>query len=141
MSDAGGTPGLAPALLERFRADPYARRMGFELLDAGPGYARVAAALGPDGFNFAGFPHGGLLFSLADYAFSVASNSHGQVAVATSVSIQYLAAAEPGDRLVAEARETRATRRAGFYTMTVATAAGRLLAQCLGVVQRLDRAL
>lgn len=33
---------LPERLLDRFRADPYARRMGFALLEAAPGYARVA---------------------------------------------------------------------------------------------------
>lgn len=132
---------LPERLLDRFRADPYARRMGFALLEAAPGYARVAVDVTPDLFNFAGTPHGGLVFSLADYAFAVASNSHNRVAVATSVSIQFLAAASLGERLIAEARENHVTRRAGFYDMTVTTASGQLIARCLGVVHRTERPL
>ncbi|HEX6989391.1 MAG TPA: hotdog fold thioesterase [Bacillota bacterium] len=132
---------LPSHLVDRFRADPYARRMHFDLLEAGPGYARVAARVTSDVFNFAGVPHGGFLFSLADYAFAVASNSHGTVAVATSVSIHFLRAAGEGERLVAEARETRVTRRAGFYEMRVLDESGQVIAQCLGVVHRTGRVL
>ena len=132
---------LPPERVERFRQDPFARRMGFELVEAGPGYARVAVELTEDLFNFAGTPHGGLLFSLADYAFAVASNSHGRVALATNVSIQFMAAAEVGERLYAEAKESHLTRRAGFYDMTVTTESGRLVARCLGVVHRTSRSL
>lgn len=128
-------------LIERFRTDPYARRMGFELLEAETGRALVRTNLDESGLNFAGVPHGGLLFSLADYALAVASNSHGQVAVATSVSIQFLARAEVGETLLAEARETHLARRAGFYEIAISTGAGRLLAKCLGVVHRTERAL
>lgn len=133
--------GVAPELVERFRQDPFARRMGFELLEVAPGYARAAASLGEDGVNFAGVPHGGLLFSLADYALAVASNSHGRVAVATSVAVQFLAAARLGATLVAEARETHLTHRAGFYEMTVTDGGGSVVAKCLGVVHRTEREL
>lgn len=139
--ETGDGAGLPPELVERLRADPYARRLGFELLEVAPGRARVAVRATPDLFNFAGVPHGGLIFSLADYAFALASNSHGRVALATSVSIQFLAAAREGERLIAEARELRLSHRAGFYEMTVQTEAGMPVARCLGVVQRLDRTL
>ncbi|MFO7245595.1 MAG: hotdog fold thioesterase [Thermaerobacter sp.] len=132
---------LPAPLVERFRSDPYARFMGFELVAAGPGYARVEARVTPDVFNFAGVPHGGFVFSLADYAFAVASNSHGRVAVATSVSIQFMRAASAGDRLVAEARRLRAGRSAGFYEMRVLDGSGQEIAHCLGVVHRSERPL
>lgn len=127
--------------LEHFRRDPFARRMGFQLVEAGPGYARVAVDLTEDLFNFAGTPHGGLLFSLADYAFSVASNSRGRVSLATNVSIQFMATAELGERLYAVAKENHLTHRTGFYEMTVTTESGRLLARCLGAVHRTSRLL
>lgn len=138
---ADGRRRLPERRMELFLRDPYARRMGFELLEAEPGYARVAVDLTEDLFNFAGTPHGGLLFSLADYAFAVASNSHGRVALATNVSIQFMAEAKVGERLYAEAKESHLTRRAGFYDMTITADSGRLVARCLGVVHRTNRML
>jgi acyl-CoA thioesterase len=55
------------------------------------------------------------------------------------VTIQFLAASEPGARLVAEAREQRQGRRAGFYAMTVTDEAGTVVATCQAVAFRPSR--
>lgn len=116
--------------------DPFARWLGIELKELRPGYSRVAMTLTPQMVNFHGTPHGGVVFSLADAAFAAAGNSHGQAAVALSMTIQYLAAAEPGTRLVAEAQELRKGHRTGFYQIMVKTEAGELIAACQAVVHR-----
>lgn len=127
------------ALRARIRDDPYAASLGIELLDLAPGYCRAALRLRPDMVNFHGSPHGGAIFSLADYAFSGACNSHGEAAMALSVTIQFLAAPAPGARLTAEAREQRQGRRAGFYAMTVTDEAGTVVATCQAVAFRPSR--
>jgi acyl-CoA thioesterase len=73
---------------------------------------------------------------LADAAFAAASNSHGQTALALSMTISYLGAAAPGARLVAEAQELRKGHQAGFYEITVRTEGGELVATCQAVVHR-----
>jgi acyl-CoA thioesterase len=89
--------------------------------------------------NFHGSSHGGAIFSLADFAFAGACNGHGEPAVALTVTIQFHAAARVGRRLVAEARETRQGKRAGFYAMTVTDAAdGTVVAMCQAVSLRTD---
>jgi len=121
--------------------DPYAGSLGIELLELAPGYCRAAMRLTPTSLNFQGSPHGGAIFSLADYAFSGACNSQGEPAVALSVTIQFMAAVAPGSRLVAEARVERQGRRAGFYRMTVATEDGTVVATCQAVAFRRGSAL
>jgi acyl-CoA thioesterase len=78
--------------------------------------------------NFQGNPHGAVIFSLADIAFGAACNSHGEPAVALNVSVSYLAAVKPGSRLIAEGRERRQGRRAGFYDVTVSLTGDTLVA-------------
>ena len=135
---AGSTPGL-PALRERVAADPYGRWLGIELLELGPGYCRAALRLTPHMANFHGTPHGGAIFSLADFAFAGACNGHGEPAVALTVTIQFHGAARADGRLVAEAREARQGRRAGFYAMTVTDEAdGTVVATCQAVSLRTD---
>src|SRR5581483_8325758 len=84
---AAGSPGAAtpPALRARVAADPYGRRLGIELLELRPGHCRAALRLTPDLVNFHGGPHGGAIFSLADFAFAGACNGHGEPAVALTV--------------------------------------------------------
>ncbi len=127
---------MSGSIRERVGADPYAASLGIELLDLEPGYCRAAMWLAPHMVNFHSEPHGGAIFSLADYAFSGACNAHGEAAVALSVTIQFLAAARPGARLVAEAREQRQGRRAGFYVMTVTDEEGTVIASCQAVAYR-----
>ena len=127
------------SLSQRFKSDPFANYLNFELSEATPGYALVTAKLTEDTLNFAGSTHGGLVFSLADFAFAAASNGHGRLAVATSVSIQFYTAAKAGDTLFAEACEQQLTHRAGFYEMTVTNQSGAMVAKCLGMVHRSER--
>ncbi|MDI3270194.1 MAG: PaaI family thioesterase [Bacillota bacterium] len=121
--------------------DPFARWMDFHLTEVREGEARVRARVEPHHLNFAGVPHGGFLFSLADYAFACASNSHGEVALATSLSIQFLRAPAVGEELLGKAQELHVTRRAGFYAMEVLGDEGRRVASLQGVVMRKDRPL
>ena len=130
-----------PDLHARIAGDPYGRWLGIELLDLGPGRCRAALRLEPHMVNFHGMPHGGVLFSLADFVFAGACNGHGEPAVALSVTIQFHAAARVGGRLLAEAREARQGKRAGFYAMTVTDEAdGTIVATCQAVSLRTDRA-
>jgi acyl-CoA thioesterase len=120
----------------RVAADPYAAALGIELLDLAPGYCRAALSLRPELLNFYGGPHGGAIFSLADFAFSGACNAHGEPAVALTVTIQFVSPPAPGARLIAEARATRQGKRAGFYAMTVTDEAGEVVATCQAVALR-----
>ena len=95
----------APEVADRIRADPWARAVGIEFVELRRGYCRLRLRLQPHMVNFQGFPHGGVIFTLADVAFGAACNSHGEPAVALSVTINYLAAVTPDATLVAEARE------------------------------------
>jgi acyl-CoA thioesterase len=133
MSEPPSAGGVPAELRARIEADPWGRALGIELLELAPGYCRAAMRLGAAMTNFHGGPHGGALFSLADYAFGAACNAHGEVAVATTVTIQFLVAPPAGARLVAEARETRQGRRAGFYAMTITDETGTLVAVCQAV--------
>ncbi len=118
-----------------FRADPHARALGAELEAWGTGWARVSLDLGPRHLNFAGTPHGGVLFALGDVALSVASNSWGRKAVALSVDIQFVRLGT--GRLVAEATERSRTRRTASYLIEVSDADG-LVASLHAMAYRLS---
>jgi acyl-CoA thioesterase len=119
---------IAAELSARIQNDPWAHALGIEYLDLRRGYCRLRLRLQPHMVNFQGYPHGGVIFSLADVAFGSACNSHGEPAVALNVSISYLAAVRPDATLVAEGRERKQGRRAGFYEISVSTEDGTLVA-------------
>jgi acyl-CoA thioesterase len=127
---------LQQQLLLKFRQNPYAELLGIELLEVKPGYGLLSMVVRDDMVNFHGIPHGGAIFSLADEAFGVASNSHGQVAVALNIEISYLRMVVPGMKLIAEATEEHLGARTALYHITVSTDDGDLVASCHGVVYR-----
>ena len=61
--------------------DLFARHAGIELVDVGSGWAKASMKIEPFHFNGAKTVHGGAIFTLADFAFAVASNSHGTLAM------------------------------------------------------------
>ena len=65
-----------------FQRDRFAALAGIELLEVSPGYAKVKMPIDERHLNGVSCVHGGAIFTLADFALAVASNSHGTVAVA-----------------------------------------------------------
>ncbi len=89
-------------------------------------------ALQPFHLNGLSIAHGGALFTLADFAFALASNSHGTVAVAVNASISIMKATTEGT-LWAEAREVSKNHRLGTYTVEIRDDAGDLVALFQGL--------
>jgi acyl-CoA thioesterase len=55
--------------------DPFIGTLGLEGGIPGPGRAWVCEVVRPERLNLHGIAHGGLLYTLADAAFALASNS------------------------------------------------------------------
>ncbi|GAB4250301.1 PaaI family thioesterase [Deferrisoma sp.] len=124
------------AIARASRSEPYARHMGLRLLDVEPGGCRVEMVPTPEMTNLFGTVHGGALFSLLDEAFQIACNSHGVTAFALNLSVTYVNAARPGERLVAEAREVALTRRTATYHIRVVREDGEVVAAAQALAYR-----
>lgn len=124
------------AIREAARHEPYARALGMECVAVGPGCSRVEMTVTPEMCNLFGTAHGGAVFSLADEAFQIACNARGETAFALNVSVTYVAASFPGDRLVAEARELAATRRTASYEVRVTRPGGEVVAVAQALAYR-----
>ena len=115
--------------------DHFARHLGVEMLEYGGGKARARMKVGDHHLNSAGTVHGGAIFSLADAVFSIASNSHGTLALAINVSISFFKAVNSGT-LFAEAEEVSLNSRLATYLITVTDEAGGKIALFQGTVYR-----
>jgi acyl-CoA thioesterase len=118
-----------------FKKDKFAERANIELLSVAPGRARAKMTLHPHHLNGYGTVQGGAIFTLADFAFAAASNSHGNVAVAINVSITFMKAGQTGT-LWAEAREVSKNFKLGSYTVEVKDDQGELVAVFQGLAYR-----
>ncbi len=116
--------------------DRFARLLGMQLEQTAPGFCKVGMTVTGDMLNAVGLTHGGVTFGLADFAFAVASNSHGKVAVALSAQINYPAASREGDRLTAIAVEDNKSGRTGLYTIEVRRQDNDLVGLFTGTVYR-----
>ncbi len=114
--DRPATPRLAPAWLAH---DGLCAALGITLLAGGPGRSEVAMTVEARHLNFNGGCHGGAIFSLADSAFGLASNSHGPLASGIAAHITYQAGVRAGERLVARAIEVSRSRRIAVYRIDV----------------------
>ena len=123
------------ALRAVFKNDRFAALAGVKLLEVSEGYARARMRIGPDHLNGFDIVQGGAIFTLADFAFAAAANSHGTAAVAISVSISFLEASRSGV-LVAEAEEQALTPKLSSCTVRVTDSHGKLVALFTGMAYR-----
>ncbi len=118
----------SPAFLARFfRRDRFAAAAGVRLVEVGPGRAVARMTVRPAHMNGVDVVQGGAVFTLADFAFAVACNTAGPVALAIDVTISFLAATTRGT-LTATAVEVSRSSRLSRVEVEVRDAAGARVA-------------
>jgi acyl-CoA thioesterase len=133
---------LKDAIRRAAAGEPFARKLGLELVELDEGFSAVEMTYDPGSMdNMFGRAHGGALFSLVDEAFEAVCQTCGTVTVALNVSMTYVASPETGTRLRAEARETSSTKRTAGYEIRVTDGEGRLLAICQALAYRTGKTL
>lgn len=115
--------------------DQFARHSGIELLEVGQGRAKASMKIEPFHFNGARTVHGGAIFTLADFAFAVASNSHGSLAVGINASVSFVKAVTKGT-LYAEAIEQALNPKLATYQVKITDDADDVVALFQGTVYR-----
>jgi LAO/AO transport system kinase len=99
--------------------DAAAAALGVQFVGGRLGQAEVALDVADQHINFNGNCHGGVIFLLADTAFGLASNSHGDFAAGIDAHVTYQASVQRGDRLIARATEASRSRRIAVYQVAV----------------------
>ncbi len=126
--------GICSEVMTKLNNDPFPNHLGVKVLELSPGYARVSLAVDDKMTNIHRITHGGVVFTVADVALGLASNSYGRDAVAVNVNISFVRASKPGDTLTATAREEHRGRRMAGYNVKVEDQNGRLVAVVQGLV-------
>jgi acyl-CoA thioesterase len=113
---------------------PLARLLGIHPVSAASGRAAFALTVGADHLNPHGVVHGGVVYSLVDYAMGGALTSvlaPGERCATLEIKINYLAPVGGGD-LRAEAVLVERTRRIGVLEARVRGDGDRLVAIATG---------
>lgn len=112
---------------ERFSHDRFATVNGAVIDEIGEGYAKCSMILNDTHRNALGAVMGGAIFTLADFAFAVASNWNKNPQVSLNASVSFLGKAK-GSRLVAEARKLKEGRKTCYYEVMVSDEHGNQVA-------------
>ena len=116
---------------EFFYKDKFAVDTGITLDELTEDKAICSLLLNDTHRNAYGGVMGGVIFTLADFAFAVLSNQIHQLTVAQQVSINYLSAPK-GDKLIAEATCRKSGRTSSIVIVNVSDGLGRDVALFVG---------
>ncbi len=115
-----------------FERDRFSKENGVRAVEVRPGFARTEMTVEPHHLNSVGILQGGALFTLADFAFALASNSHGVLAVSCQADVTWFKAVRSG-RLTATAHEIARTHRLSTCLIRVEDESEELVALFKGV--------
>lgn len=116
----------------RMEADRFAMEsVGIRLVNFGVGHARAELTVQGRHLNGVAIVQGGVLFTLADFAFAAACNYSEEAVIGIETSISFLKASGEGV-IQAEAREVSRTGRLAYGEIRVTNDQGELLAMARG---------
>ncbi len=115
--------------------------LGAEITDMGEGFAEVIMEVKDKHLNSAEVCHGGVIFTLADLAFALASNSYGNLALAIHTNMSFIKAVKKGDILIARAQEFSKGKSLATYHVIVSKADGEKVAFFEGMVFRFEKSI
>lgn len=117
------------------QTDKATSTLGMRVDAVGPGSATLSMSVRPEMINGHDLCHGGYIFTLADSACAISSNSRNINMVLQSSTITYLNPAHQGDRLTATGEEAASRGRSGIIDVSVSNQDGTLIALFRGIVR------
>ncbi len=116
---------------EFFYKDKFAVKTGVTLDEISEDGAICSLIITDEHRNAYGGVMGGVIFTLADFAFAVLSNQIHQLTVAQQVDIHYLSAPK-GEKLIAKATCRKSGRTSSIVNVDISDDTGRDVAQFIG---------
>ena len=113
---------------EIFKNDRFATLNGAVIDEVSNGYAKCSLKINENHKNAVGAVMGGVLFTLADFAFAVAANHEEMKTVSLSSTITFLGVIK-GETLIAEAKCVKHGRATCYYNVHVTDEIGTNIAE------------
>ncbi len=121
-------------IIKNVTNDRFAKYIGIKLVDVKEGFAITELVLNENHLNGVDRVQGGVIFTLADYAFAAACNSKG-LTYGINVNITYYKA-PVGKVIRAEAREISTQKKICGYQVNILDEDGSLVASFNGLGYR-----
>lgn len=118
---------------EFFKGDRYAMETGAVIDEIDDHYAKCSLVITDRHKNAMGGVMGGVYFTLADFAFAVASNWQEPGVVGLNMDISYIGVPRSG-KLIAEAKMVKLSRHIATYQVEIKDDLGNIttIVQCVG---------
>ncbi len=128
------------AIRNFFKKDKFVELAGIEIIEVNETEAVVSAEIKPEHLNANGCVQGGMLYTLADFAFAVLGNFTHPITVTQSGHINYLRPAFT-KKIVATAKETERAGRNTIFEVLIRDEAGQIVCVCNfnGFIKEIDR--
>ncbi len=127
-------------IIKFFEKDRFAHYVGIELIKVEPGYAVTSLKLADKHLNGLNVVQGGVIYTLADFAFAAATNSNGLATVGINCSITYFKAPK-GNIITAHAKENSAEKKICGCDVEVLDEDGTLVAKFSGTGYRINKTI
>ncbi|MCL2792600.1 MAG: PaaI family thioesterase [Spirochaetaceae bacterium] len=122
---------------KKFLADKFSRSVGITLDEIAPGKAVTSVVIAKDHYNGLGVVQGGLVFTLADFAFAAAANAKGKATVGIRCDIVFIKPVK-GGKLTAIAEEVSCSNKISNYEVKIYSDKNELVAKFTGTGFRKD---
>lgn len=114
-----------------FKKDKFAASCGIEIAEVSKGHAKCTMQITENHLNGIGTIMGGAIFTLADFALSLAANSYGIVAVTLNAYISFLRRCDHG-MVTAVATEVSRANHTGTYRVCITDQEEQIVAEVTG---------
>jgi acyl-CoA thioesterase len=123
-------------ILDHILKDPFGDLLNTKRSVPSEGESIVELTITEEHVNCHGVTHGGVIFSCCDMALALASNSRGQIEVATQVNISFLKATGPGTKIRAHCKEIHEGKKLGLFEIIVTDFSGEVISRAQGQVYK-----
>lgn len=131
---------MEDSIIKFFERDRFAHYVGIELIKVESGYAVTSLKLNEKHLNGLDVVQGGVIYTLADFAFAAATNSNGLATLGINSNITYFKTPK-GKTITAQARETSSGKKICGCDVEVLDEDGTLLAKFSGTGYRINKAI
>lgn len=106
-------------IADRLHKDRLVKLLGIEIVDESERFPVCRLKVEDKHLNGVDYTQGGALFTLADYAFAIASNTDGRVSLGISTAMNFHKATKKGDVLSTVTKEISKTNRLSVYEVKI----------------------
>ena len=104
---------------DRLHKDRLVKLLGIEIVDENEQFPSCQLKVCEKHLNGVDYTQGGAIFTLADYAFAIASNTDQRLSLGISTTMNFFKATQKGDVLYTKTRELNRTKKLSSYEVEI----------------------